>query len=159
MDTRPSSERIAKWRAEYAADLDKLKEQALEDFDRRWSNDDNESSQIAVAPQVESIAPPTRSVVSANGSSVKSSRTPTMKQMISKVLPEPGETFTSRDIRTAVLNRWPEASTKHIGSRISQVLKKSADTGKLDNLGKGDRVQDPITYRVKEGNGETLLSP
>jgi hypothetical protein len=167
MDTRPSPELIAKWRIEYAAYLDTLKEQALKEFDRTWlpdSGDDNasehnDSKQSAAAPRRDAEEATGEVSESTNGSVAKRSKLPTMRQMISEVLPEPGETFTSGDIRTAILSKWPGAGGKHLGSRISQMLKESVDNGQLESLGKkGSRVQDPITYRVKVEDKETLLN-
>lgn len=168
MDTRPSAELVARWRADHEADLDRrfgeLKRQALEDFDRRFSTDPTANDSEAVSLDVPVNTPvspvPQRVAVSeTNGSSNAASGAPTAKRMILTVLPEPGEIFTSRDIRASILQRWPDANTKYLGSRVSQLLKTMLDDGKLEKLGKGERIQDPITYRVKESSGETLLEP
>ncbi len=169
MDTRPSAKLVAQWRAEYEADLDErfgeLKRQALEDFDRRFTTDSTTNDEQVVSqrgpvePRQESPVPHRAAVSETNGSSNNASGTPTLRRMILAVLPEPGETFTSRDIRANILNRWPHVNSKHFNSRVSQLLKALLDDGKLENLGKGERIQDPITYRVKEKDRETLLEP
>lgn len=169
MDTRPSAELVARWRADYEADLDRrlgeLKRRALEDFDRRFStgttaNDDGVVSvEVPVNARQESPTPQRVADPDTKGTSNAASDTLTVRQMILRVLPEPGEAFTSRDIRTSILRRWPHANSKYFGSRISQLLKDMLDNGVLEKLGKGERIQDPITYRVKEKNGGTLLAP
>lgn len=170
MDTRPSEKLLAQWRAQYEADLDErfgeLKRRALEDFDRRFGTGSTSNGEQALGQQIptDTQQGPTATrrvaVPDTNGSNNTSSDRPAMRQMVLMVLPEPGESFTSRDVRENILHRWPGADTsKHFNSRISHLLKLMLDDGKLESLGKGERIQDPITYRVKRNSGEALLEP
>lgn len=169
MDTRPSAKLVARWRADYEADLDRrlgeLKRQALDDFDSRFSTDSAASDDEAVSSDT-SVDVPQESPVphrvadpETNGTPKTAERGLTVRQMILRVLPPPGETFDSRDVRRDIVHRWPHADTKYFNSRVSQLLKDLLDNGVLEKLGKGERIQDPITYRVKEKDRETLLGP
>jgi len=151
MDTRPPDKLIAKWRAEYAADLQERVRQALADFDRKWSRDtpDNQES-----PAPSKAAVPNDSQ---NGSGSAPASTLSARQMVLKVMPDPGETVNAPDLRDEIVERWPEADTKYLGSRISQVLKQMHNDGKLDFVSRGPRIQDPVIYRVKESAQEPLV--
>jgi hypothetical protein len=84
----------------------------------------------------------------------------TRRQMVQALLPEYRDrTFTQADITQKILERWPGSETKHLASRVSQLLKEMAEQGSLERTREGTRPHDPWTYWVKEDAEETLLKP
>jgi hypothetical protein len=159
MDTRPSDELIAKWRAEYATHLDNLKQEALEDFDRRWVKDANESKEsLPTSSAAQKLAAPPESTPKSNGSPVRQTSTPTRRQMVMEVMPEfRGGTFTRADIEAKILEKYPNADAPYLSSNISNLLKEMADKGQLERVERGERIQDPVIYREKVSDEETPL--
>jgi hypothetical protein len=159
MDTRPSDELIAKWRAEYATHLDKLKQEALEDFDRRWLRETSDGKESLPSPSAaQRLAAPPESTPRSNGSPAGQTGTPTRRQMVMEVMPEfRGGKFTRADIEAKILEKYPNADAPYLSSNISNLLKEMADKGQLERVERGERIQDPIIYRKKVSNEETLL--
>jgi hypothetical protein len=144
MDSTPTRERLSKWRAEYATDLDtqyeEFKRQALEDFDRQWS----------MGTQTSKESPPTLRAASRAGD--RQTATLSRREMVLEVLPEfQGDTFTRADVQARILERYPQTEGRSFSSSISNILKEIAETGQLERVERGKRIQDPWIYRLGEG--------
>jgi hypothetical protein len=101
MDSTPARERLVKWRAEYATDLDtqyeEFKRRALADFDRQWS--------MGTVTSKES--PPALST--ASRSAGRQTATPSRREMVLEVLPEfLDHAFTRADIQARILEKYPQ---------------------------------------------------
>jgi hypothetical protein len=143
VDSTPTKERLLKWRAEYAADLDsqyeELKRKALQDFDRQWSTGTETSKESA----------PSRPTASRVGK--KRTATPSRRDMVLEVLPEfRDDTFTRADVQTNILEKYPQAEGRSFSSSISNILKEMADKGQIERVERGKRIQDPWIYRLGE---------
>lgn len=158
MNTGLLDELRAKWRAEIIAHYDDLKRKALEDFDSRFEDADNTQDTLPVAETTPGSLPKSRDT-QLNGSRTASTDIPTAREMVYSVLPDfIGNTLTQGEIKEKILQRWPGAESKYLGSRISQLLKKMTDDeGRLMRQGRGKRIQDPIVYRMTEAFEETLV--
>jgi hypothetical protein len=145
VDTTPSKERLAKWRAEFAADLDSkyevFKRKALADFDRQWSMS-SETSKVSV------LTLPTASKVGE-----KRTDTPSRREMVLEVLPEfRDDTFTRADIQSKILENHPQTEDRSLSSSISNILKEMAEKGQLERVERGKRIQDPWIYRLSQNH-------
>lgn len=59
-------------------------------------------------------------------------------------------TFTRADIQAKILEKYPQAEGRSLSSSISTILKEMAETGQLERVGRGKRIQDPWIYRLGE---------
>jgi hypothetical protein len=144
VDTTPTKERLSKWRAEYAADLDsqyeEFKRNALADFDRQWS--------MGTVTSKEST--PARPTVSRAGG--RQTATQSRREMVLEVLPEFGDdTFTRADVQARILEKHPQVEGSSLSSSVSNILKEMAEKGHLERVERGKRIQDPWIYRLGEG--------
>jgi hypothetical protein len=120
MDSTPTKERLSKWRAEYARDLDtqyeEFKRRALADFDRQWS-----AQTIQESPPARPTAP---------REAVRQTGTPSRREMVLEVLPEfQGGTFTRADVQERILEKYPHTEGRSFSSSISNILKEMAEKG------------------------------
>jgi hypothetical protein len=151
VDTKPSHERLTKWRAEYAADLDsryeEIKRQALEEFDRQWSHG-TESSAASL---------PTLTVPRAAD---RKTGTPSRIEMLLEALPEfRGDTFTRADVHARNLEKYPQTEGRSLSSSISNILKEMAEKGQIERVERGKRIQDPWIYRLRENQSSQVKGP
>jgi hypothetical protein len=96
------------------------------------------------------------SIVGQKGSpGIQTQRLPsTRREMIVQVIPEfRGEGFSQSDVRSKILDKWPEAKARSLGSGIANLLKEMADEGYLERLG-----GHPLQYREKPQNQEGTLN-
>lgn len=148
--------REAELEREYLEALEGFKEN-LKGFDRWWPNDNGDHAELQhdVTPPMQETSPDQQEDRSSPtvGSPKNQIHAPTIRQMMQGILPElSGKEFLSSDVRAKILQEWPEAedNSKHLPSRISQILKQMVENGQLEIVRRGEHVQDPIVYRVKE---------
>jgi hypothetical protein len=146
VDSTPTKERLARWRAEYAADLDsqyeEFKRKSLADFDRQWS----------IRAETGKVSPPT--LPTAPRGAERQTGTLSRREMVLEILPEfRGDNFTRADIQAKILEKYPQTEGSSLSSSISNLLKEMAEKGQLERVERGKRIQDPWIYRVGENQG------
>ena len=81
----------------------------------------------------------------------------TRRQIVQQIIDElDKDTFVPLDIRERYIKRYPQANTKTLASAISTLLRKMAEKGEIQRLGReGDSPTDPYVYQ-KVNNSERL---
>lgn len=97
--------------------------------------------------------PMRESITELNGSSSVSERRPSRRKMILEVIPEfHGNAFSQPEVRTKILQKWPEADAPSLASGIANLLKEMAEKGHLERL----EGEDPVQYREKQNREGSL---
>jgi hypothetical protein len=159
MSPRYSKELAAKIEATIAADYDKQKQAAIEDF-RRWNaGEGGEGNPPSMPPAVGAAPSPSSEVVAQNGRST----TPSRRKMLLASMPSfRQKDFIRRDAEAEIFERWPqakprsEAEWKSFTSGIATLMTELVSKGLLEAT-EPENPFKPRVYRMTDkGRAEFL---